>query len=69
MHDGRFTSIEQVIEFYSSGIADLPYTDRLLYRNGQPGFQFSEEEKADLLAFLESLTDQKFLSNPRFDVP
>jgi cytochrome c peroxidase len=69
MHDGRFKSIEQVIEFYSSGIADLPYTDRLLYRNGQPGFQFSEEEKADLLAFLKSLTDQKFLSNPRFDVP
>jgi cytochrome c peroxidase len=69
MHDGRFKTIEQVIEFYSNGIADLPYTDPLLYKNGQPGFQFSEEEKADLLAFLKSLTDRKFLSNPKFDIP
>jgi cytochrome c peroxidase len=69
MHDGRFRSIEQVIEFYSNGIAELPYTDPLLYKNGKAGFQFSEEEKADLLAFLKSLTDRKFLSNPRFDIP
>jgi cytochrome c peroxidase len=69
MHDGRFRSLESVVEFYSSGIADLPHTDPALYKNGQPGFQFSLQEKEALVAFLRSLTDRKFLTNTRFDAP
>lgn len=69
MHDGRFKTLNQVVDFYSTGIEDLPHTDKLLYTNGKPGFNFSAEEKDALIAFLRSLTDEKFLSNPKFDAP
>ena len=69
MHDGRFDSLEEVINYYSDGVADLPHTDPLLIQNGTPGFKFSKEEKAALVEFLKHLTDDKFLNNRNFDVP
>lgn len=69
MHDGRFDSLEEVVNFYSEGVADLPHTDPLLYENGTPGFKFTKEEKAALIAFLKHLTDEKFLNNRNFDAP
>lgn len=69
MHDGRFKTLEEVLAFYSTGIEDLPHTDPLLYKDGNPGFRFSQIEIDELKAFLLSLTDRKFLQNRSFEAP
>jgi len=57
-HDGRFTTLEEVIDFYSTDIQDNPDLDSFLKRNGQPiQFNFSQTEKEALIAFLNTLTD------------
>jgi cytochrome c peroxidase len=70
MHDGRFATLEEVIEHYSSGLQDSPNLDPLL-RVPRPGGpqEFTAQEKADLLAFLRTLTDPVFLSNPEYGPP
>ena len=66
MHDGRFESLWEVVEHYNSGIRYTETLDPLLTR----GFLgFSAQEKADMVAFLESLTDSSFISNPDFSSP
>jgi cytochrome c peroxidase len=70
MHDGRFTTLEEVVEFYSTGVQNNPNLDPRLILAGQP-FRpnFSAYDKAALIAFLETLTDQSFLSNELFSNP
>ena len=79
MHDGRFAKLEDVIEHYSTGIKLHPNLDGRL-RNagggGPPGsaertrgFQFNTGDKAALLAFLKTLSDQKFISDPKLSDP
>jgi cytochrome c peroxidase len=61
MHDGRFSSLEEVIEHYNSGGAK--------HRNKHAAvhpLQLSQQEKQDLLAFLHSLTDFDFVNDPRW---
>jgi cytochrome c peroxidase len=65
MHDGRFWSLAEVIEHYSTGVQQHPQLDERLGGNKQ----FTEGEKADLLAFLQTLTDPTFLSDPRLGEP
>lgn len=71
MHDGRFSTLEEVIEFYNSGVQDHPDLDnRLQANNGNPRrLNMSDEEKSQLLAFLKTLTDEDFLSDERFSDP
>ncbi len=70
MHDGRFTSLEEVVEFYSTGIQNNPNLDIRLKVGGQPlHLNFTAEQKAALVAFLKTLTDQSFLSNEIFSDP
>ena len=66
MHDGRFATLSEVIDHYARGGGREPGVARnpLL-----PGFSLTEEEKHDLTAFLESLTDADFLRDPRFADP
>lgn len=67
MHDGRFATLEEVIEHYNSGIQRSP---TLSPQIKQPdGLFLTEQEKSDLLAFMKSLTDQEFLTNPAFSDP
>ena len=61
MHDGSLDHLQDVIEHYQNGVKDHPNKSPLLR-----SFTLSEGEKNDLLAFLESLTDEPFLSNPQF---
>jgi len=70
MHDGRFATLEEVIEHYSTGIQDSPNLDPLL-KIPRPGDtqEFTAQEKSDLLAFLRTLTDPVFLSNPDYGPP
>ncbi|MEI6766311.1 MAG: cytochrome c peroxidase [Bacteroidota bacterium] len=69
MHDGRFTTLEQVIDFYSNGLVWSPSVSPLMHKLSDGGAQLTPAEKADLKAFLLTLTDQTFLTNPAFGPP
>lgn len=71
MHDGRFTTLAQVIEHYNSGVVGSPDLDpRLRDGPGQPQrLNLTDAEKAALEAFLHTLTDNDFLTDPRFSDP
>jgi cytochrome c peroxidase len=64
MHDGRFATLEAVLDHYSSGGKNHPNKDVRV----QP-LHFTSSEKAALIAFLKTLTDEKFLSDPKFSDP
>lgn len=71
MHDGRFATLEQVVDFYNNGIQPNPNLDpRLRGPGGQPQrLNLSTLEKSQLVAFLRTLTDSTFLANPKFATP
>lgn len=71
MHDGRFATLDEVVDFYSDGVQANPnLSNRLRNNNGTPRrLNLSNGEKADLVAFLETLTDQNFLTDPKFSDP
>jgi cytochrome c peroxidase len=60
MHDGRFGTLEEVVEHYSSGVRRGDTLDPNLAKHPQAGIQLSPQEKADLVAFLKTLTDETF---------
>ena len=61
MHDGRFSSLEEVIEHYSSGLKYSSTVDPLMKKIDQGGLQLTEQEKQDLIAYLKSLSDLDFV--------
>ncbi len=69
MHDGRFATLEEVIEHYDSGVKNSSTVDPLLQYNLNPGLQLSSQDKADLVAFLRTLSDPVFLSDERYSSP
>lgn len=60
MHDGRFATLEEVVEHYSRGVRTSPTLDPNLAKHPAGGIQLTAEEKADLVAFLKTLTDESF---------
>jgi cytochrome c peroxidase len=76
MHDGSIATLPEVIRHYEAGgrtIADGPHKG-VGARNPRKsefvkGFTLTDQERADLVAFLESLTDHAFISDPRFSNP
>ncbi len=66
MHDGRFNSLEEVINHYSEGLQNSPTIDPLMKKVALGGVQLSAEDKINLKAFLLSLSDETFISNPNF---
>lgn len=70
MHDGRFATIEGVLDHYASGVKDTEVTDRLLYQNGdKAGIPMTNDEKTAIIVFLSTLTDEAFLNNSDFSNP
>ncbi|MEO1088462.1 MAG: di-heme enzyme, partial [Acidobacteriota bacterium] len=76
MHDGSIATLEEVIETYAAGgrhIEDGPLAgDGRKNPNKSgfvPGFPMTDREKRALVAFLEALTDESFLQDPRFADP
>jgi cytochrome c peroxidase len=69
MHDGRFSTLEEVIDFYAHDLVWTPYIDPLMHHIANGGNQLTPMEKEDLLAFLLSLSDTTFLTNPAFAKP
>jgi cytochrome c peroxidase len=76
MHDGSIATLEDVVRFYEAGGRLIesgenagdgrtnPYKSQFV-----PGFTLTDQERADLLAFLESLTDPTLATNPAFKGP
>ncbi|RBW61011.1 cytochrome-c peroxidase [Tenacibaculum sp. E3R01] len=66
MHDGRFSTLEEVINHYSEGLKSSPTIDPLMKKVDKGGVQLTEKDKADLKAFLLSLSDYDFINNTKF---
>jgi len=66
MHDGSLKTLEQCIDHYTNGIVNMTNLDPLLKNSG---LQISAQEKLDIIAFLNTLTDYKFIGDPRFSDP
>lgn len=64
MHDGSIATLDGVLDHYAKGGHDNPNKDRLI-----AGFALSREDRANLIAFLESLTDEEVRHDARFGNP
>ncbi len=60
MHDGRFATIEEVVEHYDSGVRRNANLDPNLAKHPEAGLQLTADEKRALAAFLKTLTDETF---------
>lgn len=77
MHDGRFTNLEQVVEFYNSGVVDNPNLSpplRVPTGPGQPPgpprrLNLTPQQKAALVAFLKTLTDPNLATDEKYSDP
>ena len=66
MHDGRFGSLESVLNFYSAGVQHSATLDPLLQQDGVLGIPLNDTEKQAIIAFLKTLTDEEYVNNPLF---
>jgi cytochrome c peroxidase len=69
MHDGRFGTLDEVIEHYSSEVVSSPTIDPLMEHLSSGGVQLDSQEKYLLKKFLMTLTDYSFINNPEFQDP
>jgi cytochrome c peroxidase len=69
MHDGRFETLDEVLDFYSEGVHQSPNISPLMKQANQGGVQLSDYDKAALKAFLLTLSDETFINNPEFSNP
>lgn len=72
MHDGRFATLEDVVNHYNEGIKRSPNLDQVL-RSWDTGeaitLGLSESDKSALVAFLHTLTDEQYMADARFSDP
>lgn len=61
MHDGSLPTLEAVVEHYNSGGSSHPTKDERI----KP-LNLTQQEKNDLIEFLNALTDQTFITDPKF---
>lgn len=68
MHDGRFKTLEEVVNFYNKEVhRGVPNIDPVMLKPGKEyGLNLTELEKKQLIAFLKTLTDNDFINNPDF---
>jgi cytochrome c peroxidase len=66
MHDGRFYTLEAVLNHYAHGVTSTENLDPILNNNGSLGIPLNADERAKIIAFLKTLTDHEFISNPKF---
>lgn len=74
MHDGRFSTLEEVLDFYDEGFHNYPTLDPNLKKHLDSGGKpiprtWTAQDKSDLLAFLRALTDTTLMHNPAFSKP
>jgi cytochrome c peroxidase len=63
MHDGRFSTLEEVVEHYNGKLHRSPSLDPNLAKHPEAGLGLSEADKAALVAFLKTLTDEEFVGS------
>jgi len=72
MHDGRFATLEDVVNHYNSGIQRSPNLDQV-FKSWDTGdaikLGLTEDEKSSLVAFLHTLTDEDYMADARFSDP
>lgn len=66
MHDGRFGSLQSVLNFYSNDVQPSATLDPVLTHGGVTGIPLSQREKEAVIAFLQTLTDEEYINNPLF---
>lgn len=66
MHNGKLETLEDVLDFYTSEVNDSPTLDPLLKQHETPGFVLNADEKKAIIAFLKTLTDERYLGDRRF---
>jgi len=70
MHDGRFATLEEVVDFYSENIADHDNLHFSLKQNNKAKkFNFTKYQKESLVAYLKTLTDDKLLEDEKWSDP
>lgn len=76
MHDGSIATLSEVLDFYAAGGREIVEGENKGDGRLNPlkspfvkGFEMTEQDKQDLLAFLQTLTDEQFLTNPEFSAP
>jgi len=72
MHDGRFQTLEEVVDFYNEGVnASSPNLSSFMKKTNRlaNGLQLTDTEKRQLIAFLKTLDDSTFIENPAFKNP
>lgn len=70
MHDGRFATLEEVVEHYNSGIQAHPNLSSELRAGSSPiRLNLNDSEKQALVAFLKTLTDEEMIADARFSNP
>lgn len=69
MHDGRFQTLNEVLNHYAGGLQDVPELDPVLRIGGKPGVLLTNTEKKQIIAFLSTLTDLDYISDRRFSAP
>ena len=71
MHDGRFETLDDVLDHYSEGVQDHPNLDpKLRDNNGNPiAMEIPQSDKEAIIAFLNTLTDYDMVTDQRFANP
>jgi cytochrome c peroxidase len=69
MHDGRFKTLQQVLDHYAAGVSNSETLDASLRSEEVLGIPLTEEEKANIILFLKTLTDREFIRDKRFSFP
>lgn len=69
MHDGRLNTLEEVVRHYNSGVQSSPSLDPALAMTLPDGLFLSDQDIDDVVAFLQTLTDQDLMTNPAFSDP
>lgn len=69
MHDGRFATLEEVVDHYNDDIHLSNSLDPALQATMDTGLMLTDQDKTDLVNFLKTLTDEEFIVNPEFSNP
>lgn len=71
MHDGRFQTLEEVVDHYNGHfqVTGQPFDDPLAVSDFATGLNLTDSEKSKLISFMEALTDSTLLTNPAYSDP
>ena len=69
MHDGRINTLEEVVDHYNSGLVTSTTIDPALENTRATGLFLTTQDKADLVAFLKTLTDTDMTTDSRYATP